>query len=144
MKRKLLMGFFFLAVFGVYPAAYSARQQAVSPAANQSAVPSYSIDAIRFATIPKFPLSGLIPSAPRDQQIDIAMVIWLIRGGGRTILFDSGFHRDKWFNQFNVTDFLSPDKAVQLAGVDPSQVTTSSSATRTGTTWTASTFFQTP
>jgi glyoxylase-like metal-dependent hydrolase (beta-lactamase superfamily II) len=51
------------------------------------------------------------------------MVVWLIRGGGHTILFDSGFHRDKWFTQFNVTDFLSPEKAVQLAGVDPGQVT---------------------
>jgi glyoxylase-like metal-dependent hydrolase (beta-lactamase superfamily II) len=85
--------------------------------------PEYSIDAIRYATVPNFPLSGLIPGAPADQKIDIAMVVWLIRGGGHTILFDSGFHRQKYFDQFHPIDFLSPDKAVQEAGVDPASVT---------------------
>jgi len=89
----------------------------------QTAVPAYSIDAIRYATVPNFPLAGLIPGAPADQKIDLAMVMWLIRGGGRTILFDSGFHRQKFIDQFHVTDFLSPDKAVQKAGVDPASVT---------------------
>ncbi len=70
-----------------------------------------------------FPLAGLIPGAPADQKIDIAMVVWMIRGGGRTILFDSGFHRQKYFDQFHPIDFLSPDKAVQEAGVDPASVT---------------------
>jgi glyoxylase-like metal-dependent hydrolase (beta-lactamase superfamily II) len=89
----------------------------------QTSAPTYSIDAIRYATIPNFPLSGLIPGSPADQKIDIAMVVWLIRGGGRTILFDSGFHRQKYLDQFHPTDFLSPDKAVQDAGVDPASVT---------------------
>jgi glyoxylase-like metal-dependent hydrolase (beta-lactamase superfamily II) len=121
-KSVILLLITFIAICisaSVAPHAQSSAPQAQS----SSAAPSYTIDAIRYATVPKFPLSGLIPGAPRDQQIDIAMVIWLIRGGGRTILFDSGFHRDKWFKQFTVTDFLSPDKAVQLAGVDPAQVT---------------------
>jgi len=85
--------------------------------------PEYNIDAIRYATIPNFPLSGLIMGAPRDQTTDIAMVVWLIRGSGRTILFDSGFHRQKWIEQFHVTDFLSPDQAVKQAGVDAAAVT---------------------
>ncbi len=51
------------------------------------------------------------------------MVVWLIRGEGRTILFDSGFHREKWVRQFNVQDFLSPDAAVREAGADPASVT---------------------
>lgn len=118
-KRKLWIGLILLAGIGVCIQAQSTPQQAPP----QSPVPLYTIDAIRYATVPNFPLSGLIPGADRDQEIDIAMVVWLIRGSGRTILFDSGFHRDKWFTQFNVTDFLSPDKAVQLVGVDPAQVT---------------------
>jgi glyoxylase-like metal-dependent hydrolase (beta-lactamase superfamily II) len=93
------------------------------PAQAQAAVPAYSIDAIRYATIPNFPLSGLIPGSPADQKIDIAMVVWLIRGGGHTILFDSGFHRQRYIDQFHPTDFLSPDKAVLDAGVDPASVT---------------------
>jgi glyoxylase-like metal-dependent hydrolase (beta-lactamase superfamily II) len=91
--------------------------------AQTAVVPAYSIDAIRYATIPNFPLASLIPGAPADQKIDIAMVVWLIRGGGHTILFDSGFHRQKYMDQFHPTDFLSPDKAVQEASVDPASVT---------------------
>jgi glyoxylase-like metal-dependent hydrolase (beta-lactamase superfamily II) len=94
------------------------------PAPAQSAAPpAYTIEAIRYATVAKFPLAGLVMGAPRDQFTDIAMVIWLVRGGGHVILFDSGFHRQKWIDQFHVTDFLSPDEAVKLAGVDPAQVT---------------------
>jgi glyoxylase-like metal-dependent hydrolase (beta-lactamase superfamily II) len=88
-----------------------------------AAQPAYNIDAIRYATISNFPLSGLIMGAPRDQTTDIAMAVWLIRGGGHTILFDSGFHRQKWIDQFKVADFLSPDAAVKLAGVDAAAVT---------------------
>ncbi len=87
------------------------------------ATPPYTIDAIRYATVPQFPLAALMMGAPREQRVDIAMVVWLIRGGGHTILFDSGFHRPKYIEQFKVTEFLSPDEAVRLAGVDPAQVT---------------------
>jgi glyoxylase-like metal-dependent hydrolase (beta-lactamase superfamily II) len=98
---------------------------AVSPyvARSQSVQPIYSIDAIHYATVKDYPLSGMIPGAPADQKINLAMVFWLIRGGGHTILFDSGFHMQKWIDQFHVTDFLSPDKAMQEAGVDPAAVT---------------------
>ncbi len=88
-----------------------------------AAPPEYTIEAIRYATVKDFALSGLVMGAPRDQKTDIAMVVWLIRGGGRTILFDSGFHRQKWIEQFHVSDFLAPDEAVKGAGVDPATVT---------------------
>jgi len=119
MTRKRSIPLILVVVLGVFLSAESSAPQTQSP----PPAPSYTIEAIRYATVPNFPLSGLVMGAPRNQHIDIAMVFWLIRGGGRVILFDSGFHRDKWFTQFNVTDFLSPDKAVQLAGVDPAQVT---------------------
>jgi len=119
MTRKRSIPLILVVVLGVFLSAESSAPQTQSP----PPAPSYTIEAIRYATVPNFPLSGLVMGAPRNQHIDIAMVFWLIRGGGRVILFDSGFHRDKWLTQFNVTDFLSPDKAVQLAGVDPAQVT---------------------
>jgi glyoxylase-like metal-dependent hydrolase (beta-lactamase superfamily II) len=93
---------------------------AVSPS---TAPPSYSIEAIRYATVPQFPVSGLVMGAPRDEKIDIAMVVWLIRGGGRTVLFDTGFHREKWMKQFQVADYARPDEAVRTAGVAPEDVT---------------------
>jgi len=93
------------------------------PAPSSPAAPDYSIQALRYATIPGFPVSGLVMGAPQDQKIDIAMILWLIRGGGHNVLFDSGFHREKWFKEFTVTDFLRPDELVKLAGVQPTEIT---------------------
>jgi glyoxylase-like metal-dependent hydrolase (beta-lactamase superfamily II) len=91
--------------------------------AQQPATPEYSIQAIRYATIPGFPVAALVMGAPQDQKIDIAMIFWLIRGAGRNILFDSGFHREKWFKEFTANDFLRPDEGVKLAGLQPDEIT---------------------
>jgi glyoxylase-like metal-dependent hydrolase (beta-lactamase superfamily II) len=93
------------------------------PAGVAAGEPSYTIRAIRYATVPKFPLAGLVMGAPKDALIDIAMVFWVIQGGGHTILFDSGFHREKWFADFHITDFLAPNEAVEQAGISASSVT---------------------
>jgi glyoxylase-like metal-dependent hydrolase (beta-lactamase superfamily II) len=85
--------------------------------------PGYTIEAIRYGTIKAFPVSGLVMGAPKDEKMDIAMVVWLIRGGGRNILFDSGFHRESWLKQFPTADYLRPDEAVKAAGVKPEDVT---------------------
>ena len=87
------------------------------------APPSYSIDAIRYATVLQFSLGGLVMGAPETEKIDIAMVVWLIRGGGKAILFDSGFHRERWMKQFTIADYLRPDEAVRAAGTRPEDVT---------------------
>ena len=81
------------------------------------AQPEYSIQAIRYATAPDVPVSELVIGGPKDVKIDIAMVVWLIRGGGHTILFDSGFHRDTFLKDFPMKDYLRPDEAVKTAGV---------------------------
>ena len=85
--------------------------------------PEYSIQAIRYASSPGVPASELVVDGPKDVKIDIAMVVWLIRGGGHTILFDSGFHRDTFLKYFPMTDYLRPDEAVKTAGVNPEEVT---------------------
>jgi glyoxylase-like metal-dependent hydrolase (beta-lactamase superfamily II) len=96
---------------------------ASDPTGAAAGEPNYTIRAIRYATLPKFPLDGLVMGAPKDQVIDIAMVFWVIQGGGHTILFDSGFHREKWFADFHITDFLAPNEAVGQAGIPASSVT---------------------
>jgi glyoxylase-like metal-dependent hydrolase (beta-lactamase superfamily II) len=85
--------------------------------------PEYSIEAIRYAISPDVPVAELVVNGPKDQKVDIAMVVWLIRGGGRTILFDSGFHRDTHLKEFPMKDYLRPDEAVKTAGVNPEDVT---------------------
>lgn len=85
--------------------------------------PAYTIQAIRYATAKDVPASMLVVGAPKEETLEIAMVVWLVRGGGRNVLFDSGFHREKWFTSFPTVDYLRPDEAVALAGVKPEEVT---------------------
>src|SRR5580704_1903480 len=85
--------------------------------------PEYSIEAIRYAISPDVPIAELVVNGAKDQKIDVAMVVWLIRGGGHTILFDSGYHRDTFLRDFAMKDYLRPDQAVQTAGVQPNAVT---------------------
>jgi len=83
----------------------------------------YSIQAIRFADSPGDPVSSMVMGAPKSEIIDSVYVFWLIRGQGRIILFDSGFHRDRWFELWTIKDYLRPDEALRLAGVQPEEVT---------------------
>src|SRR5260370_32929284 len=112
MKRLI-----FASLFALGFAAHAYSQSAAK------ATPEYSIEAIRYATFPQFPVSALVMGAPKDEKLDIAMVFWLVRGGGRTILVDSGFHRATWLQLFPITDYLPPYAAVAQAGVKPEDVT---------------------
>src|SRR2546423_13547901 len=76
-----------------------------------SAASEYSIQAIRYAMLPGFPVAGLVMGAPKGEKLDIAMVIWLIRGGGRNTLFDSGFYRESWVESLPMTAFVRPGEA---------------------------------
>jgi glyoxylase-like metal-dependent hydrolase (beta-lactamase superfamily II) len=84
--------------------------------------PAYTIEAIRYATIPQFPVSGLVVGAPRTETLDIPLMFWLIRGDGRNILLDTGFHRQDWAARYKVADFMRPDEAVRQAGLEPRQI----------------------
>src|SRR4029453_15070135 len=93
---------------------------ATQPPAPSPAAPAYSIEAVRYAPVRRFPVSARVMGAPADEKVDIAMVVWLIRGGGRNVLFDSGFHREKWMKEFpSLTDYVRPDEAVKLADGAP-------------------------
>ncbi|HKM67027.1 MAG TPA: N-acyl homoserine lactonase family protein [Candidatus Acidoferrum sp.] len=85
--------------------------------------PDYSIYAIRYADSPGDSVADLVMGAPKGEKIDTIFAIWLIRGGGRNILFDSGFHRERWFKEWPIKNYLRPDEAVKLAGVQPEEVT---------------------
>ena len=79
--------------------------------------PEYSIQAIRYADSPGDSVADLVMGAPKDEKVDTIFAVWLIRGGGHNILFDSGFHRERWFKEWPIKNYLRPDEAVKLAGV---------------------------
>jgi glyoxylase-like metal-dependent hydrolase (beta-lactamase superfamily II) len=88
-----------------------------------SPAPAYSIYAIRYADSPGDSLADLMVGAPKDQKLDTIYAMWLIRGGGHNILFDSGFHRPRWFKEWTILNYVRPNEAVKLAGVQPEEIT---------------------
>lgn len=92
----------------------NARGQAAS-------TPDYTIQAIRYASSVDN-AADMVIGAPKE-QINIAWIVWLVRGGGRNILFDSGYHRDTFAHYFHPVNYMRPDEAVKLAGVQPDEIT---------------------
>src|SRR5215469_1044280 len=85
--------------------------------------PQYEVYAIRYATIPDFPVAGLIKGADPARKLDIAMVVWLVKGNGRNILVDSGFYREQFFKQWTVKDFVRPSEALAQLHLKPEDIT---------------------
>src|SRR4051794_7644756 len=85
--------------------------------------PAYEIFAVRYATIPQFAVSGLVAGADPARKLDIAMMVWLVRGNKKNILVDAGFYRDQFFKQWKVAGFVKPSDAVVRAGVKPEDIT---------------------
>jgi glyoxylase-like metal-dependent hydrolase (beta-lactamase superfamily II) len=85
--------------------------------------PRYEIYAIRYATVADFAVSSLVAGADRSRKMDIAMMVWLVRGNGRNILVDSGFYRDQFFKQWRPKDFVKPSEAIAPLGLKPEDIT---------------------
>jgi glyoxylase-like metal-dependent hydrolase (beta-lactamase superfamily II) len=85
--------------------------------------PVYEVFAIRYASIPDFPVNALVTGADPSRKLSIAMTVWLVRGNGRNILVDSGFYRPQFFKNWKVDDFAKPSDAVAQAGVKPEEIT---------------------
>ena len=84
----------------------------------------YEIYAVRYATLANFPVWSLIAGAERTRRMDIAMMIWVLKGAdGRIAIVDSGFHRDRYFQQYTVKDFLKPSDALAPLGIKADDVT---------------------
>jgi glyoxylase-like metal-dependent hydrolase (beta-lactamase superfamily II) len=93
-----------------------------STAASPSA-PTYDVYAVRYALLP-FRVSGLIAGADTSRRLDIAMMVWLVKGpGNRNVLVDAGFYRPDLVTRWKPKDFVTPATAVARAGVKPEEVT---------------------
>jgi glyoxylase-like metal-dependent hydrolase (beta-lactamase superfamily II) len=106
-----------IAAGAILGACHSPRAQATAPA------DGYQVEAIRYGTLPAFPVRGLVVGADSARRLDIAVMVWLLRGAGRTVLVDAGFYRDKFIQRWKPTDFVRPSEAVAAAGVRPEEVT---------------------
>ena len=85
--------------------------------------PQYEIYAVRYATIPDFPVAELVAGADANRKLDIAMLVWLIRGNGKNILVDTGFYHDRFFKDWHITEFIKPSDALKPLGIKPEDIT---------------------
>ena len=111
--RALLVGSSVLAACGLPAPATGARPGS----------PRYEVHAVRFGTLAKFPKRSLITGAPATDSLDIALMVWVVRGGGRTILVDAGFYREKFIRQWKPVDYVKPSDALEALGITPGDVT---------------------
>ncbi|HUL73741.1 MAG TPA: MBL fold metallo-hydrolase, partial [Vicinamibacterales bacterium] len=86
---------------------------------------TYDVHAIRFADV-SYPVSSLVAGAERGRSIDLAFTFWVLRDppGGRVVLVDAGFYRDKFLRQWHPNQFVRPSDALADGlGVAPDAVT---------------------
>lgn len=92
-------------------------------AMTRTTAPTYDVYAVRYASIP-FRVAALIAGADTSRRLDIAMMVWLLKGSdGRNVLVDAGFHRDDFVSRWKPKDFLPPSEAVARAGVTADKIT---------------------
>ena len=86
--------------------------------------PVWEVYALRYATIPGFPVRHLVAGADTTRTLDIAMMFWLLKGpNGRRALVDAGFHRQKFIDAWKPADFIRPSEALERFGISPDSVT---------------------
>ncbi len=98
---------------------------ACAAASSEQAEPgTWTAHAVRFGTLPAFPLRALIAGSDTAIRIDVALTVWPLQApDGDIVLVDAGFTREKFITQWKPTDFVTPDSALRRAGFDPARVT---------------------
>jgi glyoxylase-like metal-dependent hydrolase (beta-lactamase superfamily II) len=85
--------------------------------------PEYEVLAVRYGTVRGFPLRSLVLGADTAARADLAMMVWVVRGGGRVLLVDAGFHRGEFRTSRRVEDYRLPSEALAPLGIRPEHVT---------------------
>ncbi len=84
---------------------------------------TYEVYAVRYGTLAGFPVNGLVAGADSTRVMDIAMMVWVLKGAGRVVLVDAGFHRQKFLDEWKPADFTRPSDALAPLGIAPRDVT---------------------
>ncbi|MEO7362248.1 MAG: N-acyl homoserine lactonase family protein [Gemmatimonadaceae bacterium] len=90
----------------------------------KAASPTYEVYAIQYGTLSAFKMSGLIAGADTSRRIDVALMVWLLKGSnGRTVLVDAGFQRSDLIERWKPANYELPSVAVARAGIKAEDVT---------------------
>jgi glyoxylase-like metal-dependent hydrolase (beta-lactamase superfamily II) len=80
--------------------------------------------AVQFASI-RYSVGQLVAGGDRTQPIDIAMMVWPVKlAGGRVLVVDAGFYREKFLQQWKPLTYTRPSDAISAGlGIAPENVT---------------------
>lgn len=113
-----------VAAFGFIAIAAACAAHGSASAVAPPAATKYDVFAVRYGTLPGYKVSSLVAGADTSRRIDIAMMVWLLKGpAGRNVLVDAGFHRADLVQRNKPTGFMPASEAVARAGVTADQVT---------------------
>ena len=100
---------------------FSALLGASSSAQSQGA--RYEVYALSYGVYPDFPVSGLIAGADKTRKIDLQMMVWLVRGGGRNILVDTGCYHENVVKGKGIQNLIKASEAIAKLGLAPTDIT---------------------
>ncbi len=84
---------------------------------------TWEVYAVRYATVPDYPVAGLVAGADTTRKTDLAMTLWVLRGeNGHVVLVDTGFHRKKFLDDWKPSEYTLPSEAVGRLSIDPEDV----------------------
>jgi glyoxylase-like metal-dependent hydrolase (beta-lactamase superfamily II) len=111
-----------LVFFGIRPSAFGISLFLLLVQMNAQDL--WHVFAIRYATLPDFPVASLVAGADKTRRMDIAMTVWLLEAtDGRNILVDAGFYHARFREKWKPRDFVLPSTAVGWMNVRPDEVT---------------------
>lgn len=112
-----------MALLGVSVAGWAHRGTPVQTLDVERQKPLYEVYAVRFATVP-YRVSSLVAGADRTRMMNLTFMVWVMKGDGRIVLFDAGFYRDKFIQQWKPQTYVRPTEALALGlGIKPEDVT---------------------
>jgi glyoxylase-like metal-dependent hydrolase (beta-lactamase superfamily II) len=96
---------------------------ACSRAGSLAPASTYEVYAVRYGTLERFPVAALVAGADTGRRADIALMVWLARlPGGRNVLVDAGFYREKFLRRWRPAAYERPSDALARVGLRPHDV----------------------
>src|SRR3989442_5111757 len=83
---------------------------------------TYEVYALSYGVYPNFPVSSLIAGADKDRKIDLQMMVWLVRGGGKNILVDTGCYHENVVKGKGIQNLIKASDAVAKLGLSPGDI----------------------
>jgi glyoxylase-like metal-dependent hydrolase (beta-lactamase superfamily II) len=107
-----------------FPFALCPLPSALTSSSLQTPPASAEVYAVQFASI-RYSVGQLVAGGDRGRPIDIAMMVWPVKlAGGRVIVVDAGFYREKFLQQWKPLTYLRPSDAISTGlGISPESVT---------------------